>query len=99
MSDSRIPQLTGTSKKAALAWLTTLHKEGMLFCLDDDPRDILKISDDSRLFTDDEATEVSGILNRLFIKLGDELHGLAFEVISRTFHTKAERKAFKTLND
>ncbi|MDO8772310.1 MAG: hypothetical protein Q7K57_27135 [Burkholderiaceae bacterium] len=99
MPKSRIPQLTGTSKNAALAWLTALHHGGMLFCLDDDPRDILKISDDSRLFTDGEAAEISGILNRLFTKRGDELHDLAFEVLSRTFHTKEERKAFKTLND
>jgi len=98
MIESRIPQLTGTSKKAAFLWLTALHKREMLFCLDEDPKDIWKNSDGSRLFTDGEATEVSEILNRLSIKLGDELHGLAFEVLSRTFHTKAERSAFKNLN-
>lgn len=98
MIESRIPQLTGTSKKAAFLWLTALHKREMPFCLDDDPNEIRKISDDSRLFTDNEATEVSKILNRLFVKLGDELHDLAFEVLSRTFHTAVERNAFKTLN-
>lgn len=98
MVKSRIPQLTGTSKKAAFLWLTALNKREMLFCLDDDPNEIRKISDDSRLFTDNEATEVSGILNRLFVALGNELHNLAFEVLSRTFHTAAGRSSFKTLN-
>lgn len=98
MVESRIPQLTGTSKRAAFVWLAALHKRKMLFCLDDDPHEIRKISDGSRLFTKNEAIEVSKILNRLFIKFGDELHELAFEVLSRTFHTKAERSAFKNLN-
>lgn len=69
----------------------------MLFCLDDDPKDIWNIEENSRLFTDDEAREISEILNRLFEKLGDEVHGMAFEVFSRTFHTRAERREFKIL--
>lgn len=96
MTQSRIPPLAGTSKKAAFAWLTALHKQEMLFCLDDDPQNILSNADNSPLFTDDEAKEVSKILGLLFGKLGDGLHGLAFEVLSRTFHTHAERRAFKT---
>lgn len=97
MTNSRIPQLTGTSKKAAFAWLTALHKQEILFCLDDDSKDILNISNNSQLFTDDEAAEVLEILNRLFETLGNELHDLAFEVVSRTFHTRAERTSFKTI--
>lgn len=97
MTQSRIPPLAGTSKKSAFAWLTALHKQEMLFCLDDDPSDIVSIADGSPLFTDDEARKVSEILGLLSGKLGDELHGLAFEVLSRTFHTRIERKAFKIL--
>lgn len=97
MPESRIPSLAGTSKKATFAWLTALHKRDMLFCLDDKPEDICKISDGSRTFSDDEAKEVTGILDVLFAKHGDELHGLAFEVLSRTFHTQPERRAFKTM--
>lgn len=97
MAQSRIPPLAGTSKKSVFAWLTALHKQKILFCLDDDPRDIANIADGSPLFTDDEAREVSEILGLLFGKLGDELHGLAFEVLSRTFHTRIERRAFKIL--
>lgn len=97
MSESRIPILAGTSKKAASAWLSALHTKGLLFCLDDQPEDIVTIADGSRTFTDDEAKEVTGVLNKLFAKRGDELHGLAFEVLSQTFHTRTERKAFKTM--
>jgi hypothetical protein len=97
MAESRIPTLTGTSKKAANAWLKELHKRNLLFCLDDNPSDLFLISDGSRMFTDNEATEVSGLLERLFDKRGDELHGLAYETLSKTFHTRAERRAFKVM--
>jgi hypothetical protein len=65
--------------------------------LDDDPRDIFNISDNARSFTDVEAMELTQILDELFGKLGDDLHRLAFEVLSRTFHTPSERRAFKTM--
>ena len=97
MPQSRIPVLAGTSKKAASAWLSALHKQGLLFCLDDKPEDTYLISDKTRMFTDDEAAEVTEILDVLFTKRGDEMHALAFEVLSKTFHTRAERKAFKTM--
>jgi len=99
MNDVRIPQLLGTSKKAAFAWLTAMHQRGLLFCLDDDPQEIVNISDGARSFTDIEAKEISAILHRLFARRGDELHELAFEVVSRTFHTQSERQAFKTMYD
>ena len=97
MAKSRIPHIRGDSKEEVFAWFTALHKRGLLFCLDDDPRDIFKISDDARLFTNEEAAELSAILDALFVKHGDVLHELAFEVVSRTFHTRAERRAFKTM--
>lgn len=97
MAESRIPELTGTSKKAANAWLKELHSRGLLFCLDNNPAELIQISDGTRTFTDDEAQEVSGLLNRLFEKRGDELYGLAYETLSKTFHTGAERRAFKVM--
>ena len=97
MTESRIPQLDGTSRKAAFAWLKVMHERELLFCLDDRPEDILRISDGTRLYSDDEAREVAGILDVLFAKRGDELHDLAFEVVSRTFHTPAERRAMQSM--
>lgn len=97
MTESRIPALAGTSKKAANAWLKELHNRKLLFCLDNDPAELFLISDGTRMFTDSEAQEVSGIVNQLFEKRGDALYGLAFETLSKTFHTKAERRAFKVM--
>ena len=97
MIESRIPELTGTSKAAANAWLKALHKSGLMFHLDNDPKDLVKISDGTPTFSDSEAVEVSEILDRLFKKRGDELYELAFEIVSKTFHTRAERRAFKTM--
>lgn len=97
MAESRIPELNGTSKKAANAWLNELHTRGLLFCLDNDPAELFQISDGTRTFTDVEAQEVSGLVNRLFEKRGDELYELAYETLSKTFHTQAERRAFKVL--
>lgn len=97
MVKTRIPKLLGTSKKSAFAWLTELHKKGLLFCLDDNPHDIVSIADGTPTFTDREATEITEILVLLFAKLGNQLHDLAFEVVSRTFHTRTERRAFNTM--
>ena len=97
MAESRIPLITGSSRKAVFTWLTALHKGGLLFCLDDKPEDIVSVSNGSLTFSDDEAKEVSKILSRLFEKLGDELHCLAFDVVSKTFHTCAEQRACKTM--
>lgn len=97
MTESRIPQLTGISKKAAFAWLQAMHARELLFCLDDRPQDIVRISDGSRLYSDEEAGKVSGILDMLFQEHGDDLHDLAFEVVSRTFHTPAERRAMHSM--
>lgn len=92
MTESRIPQLTGTSKKAAKKWLNELHKLGLLFCLDNDPFELLSISDWSRAFTDHEATQLTEILDCLFKKQGDELYAFAYETLAKTFFTPAERR-------
>lgn len=97
MAKSRIPHIRGDSREEVFAWFSALHKRGLLFCLDNDPRELFKISDDSRLFTNEEAAEISVILHALFVRHGDVLHELAFEVVSRTFHARAERRAFKTM--
>lgn len=97
MHKSRIPHLADTSKKATTAWLANLHKQSMLFCLDENPKNIVLIADGSPMFTDNETVEISSILDILFSKFGDELHNLVFDIISKTFHTPAERRAIKTM--
>ena len=95
MAPNRIPKLTGDSAKAAKSWLNRMHKRGLLFCLDDDPRGIVRIDNDMPVFTAEECSAVSGILDRIFTALGDEVHDLAFDLVSRTFYTRAERRALK----
>jgi hypothetical protein len=97
MTISTIPELRGSSKKAASAWFTDMHKRGLLFCPDSAPQDLFRISDGSRTFTDEQAVEVSKIIDTLFSKHGDAVHEFAFEVVSKTFHTRAERRALKTM--
>lgn len=97
MHKSRIPPLTSTSQRAAFSWLSALHKRGLLFCLDDKPQDIVNISNGLPTFTSEEAEEVEVILDRLFVIRGNELHELAYEVLSKTIHTPAERRALKAM--
>lgn len=98
MYESRIPHLDGTSKKAVASWLSALHGRGMLFCLDENPKDIVLISDGSRMFSDEEAVQISSTIDKLFLKFGDELHDLAYDTISKTFHTPSERRAIKSMH-
>ena len=98
MNESRIPPFTdGTSKNAAPGWLAALHKESLLFCLDDDSKDIVLMSDGSRMFLDKEAEEIASIYDLVILKLGDTLHEFAFDTLGRAFHAKAERRAFRTM--
>ena len=99
MPQSRIPKLISTSRANAFAWFQSLHKEGLLFCLDDDPATLVCITDGARIFTNLEANEVSATIDRIFQSLGNEAHELAFEVLSRTFHTQLERRTMHSAYD
>jgi hypothetical protein len=97
MHKSRIPHLDNTSKKATTEWLANLHKQRMLFCLDENPKNIVHMSNGLPMFTDKEAVEISSIVDILFSKFGDKLHNMAFDILSKTFHTPAERQTIKTM--
>ena len=96
MADTRIPKLGGTSKRAVIGWLTSMHRNSLLFCLDEKPEEIFQ-ADGSRSFSDEESREVNAIVEVLFRERGNDLHDLAFHVISKTFHTQAERRQFRYL--
>ena len=99
MPQSRIPKLISTSRANAIAWFQSLHKLDLLFCLDDDPATLVCITDGARVFTNLEASEVSATIDRIFQSLGNEAHELAFEVLSRTFHTQQERRIIHSAYD
>ena len=95
MDSNRIPKLTADTKTAARSWLNRMHKRGLLFCLDDAPQNIERIDDGTPMFTALECATISAILERIFTAIGDDAHELAFDIVSRTFHTRAERKALQ----
>jgi hypothetical protein len=95
MDSNRIPKLTGDTERAARSWLNRMHKSGLLFCLDDDPRNIVRIANDEPTFTASECATIASYLDRIFSAIGDVIFDLAFDVVSRTFHTRAERRSFK----
>jgi hypothetical protein len=97
MTTQTIPELRGASKRAATTWFSEMHKLGLLFCLDTPPHDIYRISDGARTFTDEQVKSVTSVVNALFDKHGDAVHEFAFEVVSKTFHTPAERRTLKTM--
>jgi hypothetical protein len=69
---SRIPQLSQDASPADYeAWIRSMHEKDLLFHFEDDPRDIIELTEYTRLFTDDEATQVAEYVNILFHKLGD----------------------------
>lgn len=97
MKPSRIPRLSDTTPAAARSWLQRMHTAGLLFCLDDDPRDIVSLADGKPVFSEDECATVSSLLRQLFTALGDSVHDLAFDVVSQTFHTRQERAMHRSL--
>lgn len=93
MTPTRIPNLIGTRRTAAKRWIQKMHGLGLLFCLDDRPEDIVQIANGLPTFTPNECAELRSILSRLFTSLGDTVLELAFDSVSKTFHTSDERLA------
>jgi hypothetical protein len=98
MQTTRIPTLSNSSRAAAREWLTQMHDSELLFHPDNNPSDLVQIADGSPTFTPQECEEASQALKLMFLHHGDAVYELAMEVLSRTFHTPAERKAIAALN-
>jgi len=69
-NQSRIPQLQSSTFDGALFWFSELQTKGLLFHPEDDPAEIVHISDGSRFFTDTEIIELRVRLNQLEVDLG-----------------------------
>ena len=91
MNQARIPKLTTATAAGAKSWFTRMHSRGLMFHPDDDPAEIIQISDGTRTFSNAECVQVSGCLDQLFAALGNAVYDIAFDVASTTFHTRAER--------
>jgi hypothetical protein len=98
MPTTRIPTLSNSTRAGAQKWLAQMHKQGLLFHPDDNPHEITGIADGKPTFTQTECEEVTQALQLMFLNHGDAVYELAMDVVSRTFHTPAERKAIAALN-
>lgn len=98
MPTTRIPALSNSTRAGARKWFTQMHKRELLFHPDDNPHEVMGIADGTPTFTPAECEEVTQALKLMFLHLGDAVYELAFDVVSRTFHTPAERKAIAALN-
>lgn len=71
-AQSRIPKLHDTTFDAALLWFSEMQCSNLLFHPEDDPADIICISNNERVFSDKEVKELRFLLNELEEDLGHE---------------------------
>jgi len=69
---SRIPKLRDVSFDGALMWFSEMQCQSLLFHPEDDPAEIISISDGTRFFSDNEVTELKFLLGELDVSLGHE---------------------------
>ncbi len=72
LTQSRIPKLRDTTFDGALWWFSEMQCSNLLFHPEDDPADIICISNGERAFSDGEVKEVRFVLNELEEGIGHE---------------------------
>ena len=70
-----------------------MHADGLLFHPDDSPEEIVEIASGLPQFSNAECIQLKQYLDQLFASLGDRVYDIAFDEVSTTFHTRAERRA------
>ena len=71
-TQSRIPKLRDTTFDSALMWFSELQCSNLLFHPEDDPAEIVHISNGERFFSDGEVSELRFLLNELEEGIGHE---------------------------
>jgi len=71
-TQSRIPMLQDTTFDGALLWFSEMQCGKLLFHPEDDPADIIRISNGERTFSDREVKELRFLLNELEEVIGHE---------------------------
>jgi hypothetical protein len=84
-TQSRIPKLNSSSFDGALMWFAEMQTKGLMFHPDDDPAEMLRISDWQRMFSDPEVSEVRFVMNELFTNLGDEVYAAAYPIVMNAY--------------
>jgi hypothetical protein len=69
---SRIPNLSEVSFDGALMWFSEMQCEGLLFHPEDDPADIIRIADNTPLFSIREVEEARFLIEKMDKGLGHE---------------------------
>lgn len=69
---SRIPALREVSFDGALMWFSEMQCQRLLFHPEDDPADIIRISDGAPLFSTKEVEEVRFLIDEMDKRLGHE---------------------------
>lgn len=71
-TQSRIPKLHDTTFDGALMWFSEMQCSELLFHPEDDPADIVRISNGKRLFSDEEVQELRFVMTELERAVGHE---------------------------
>jgi hypothetical protein len=71
-TQSRIPKLRDTTFDGALMWFSELQTSNLLFHPEDDPADIIRISNGKPLFSDEEVQELRFVMAELESAVGHE---------------------------
>lgn len=88
---SRIPTLREVSFDGALMWFAEMQCQKLLFHPEDDPADIIRIADDTPLFSAREAEEVRFLIGELDKGLGHEkMIEAAYPVFMRACDTQLD---------
>ena len=83
---SRIPKLHDITFDSALLWFSELQCNGLLFHPEDDPAEIVYISNGEKFFLDKEVTELRFLLNELEEGIGHEkVIGAAYPIFMNAF--------------
>ena len=85
-TQSRIPKLHDTTFDGALLWFSELQYSNLLFHPEDDPADIVHISNGGKFFTSGEVNELCFVLNELEEGLGhDKVIEAAYPIFMKAF--------------
>ncbi|MFZ3221989.1 MAG: hypothetical protein WA142_02680 [Rugosibacter sp.] len=71
-AQSRIPKLNAVSFDSALLWFSEIQCQNLLFHPEDDPAKIVRISDGTRTFSNQEVMELRFLLEELETGIGHE---------------------------
>jgi len=88
---SRIPALREVSSDGALMWFSEMQCQKLLFHPEEDPADIIRIADNTPLFSTREVEEVRFLIGEMDRELGhDKLIEAAYPVFMKAFGTQLD---------